>query len=264
MSVDGWGLIYDGIRRWSRTVKSPGAIEDDSIADACNKGLQIVDNLVIESGQPWAVRSKLIADVTGNLGVDVELKTRRLFIEQDLGITDLCKVNRLWRVDPSNQVMSKPIFHCDQIGPENLEHGNWMNRWGDERWREDGEFNSSGNYDSSILLYNWGTALAGGSLKVTYWFTPATITSSIFTDVDSNGDRLARPPLPRKLWPFIEEYAKLVLLETMGDAYKTSGIWTRWNGRSGLEAQCRMLVGAFQLGEPTNVHDVFADEVNNG
>ncbi len=264
MTTDGWGLIYDGIRRWSRTVKSPGSIEDEAIADACNKGLQVVDNLVIESGQPWAVRSKVIDDQGGSLGTDVEFKTRRLFIEQDLGITDLAKVHRLWRVDLTNATISKPIFHCDQTGPENIDRGNYVNRWGDERWREDGEFNDDGNYDSTILLYNWGQAMADGALKVTYWFTPALITKDVFTDMEEDGSRVSRPPLPRKLWPFIEEYAKLVLLEQMGDAYKTASLWSRWNGKSGLEAQCRLLVGSFQLGEPNHVHDVFVDEVNNG
>lgn len=259
--ITGWAAIYDNIRRWSRTVQSAGSINDDSIADACNTAMQAIDDLVIQAGTAWAIRSVVVADVTGNLGTAVEFQTQRLFIEEDLGITDLAQVYKLYRVDAGNQIISKPIYHCDESGSENIQRGAWLARWGDERWREDGDFNSDGNYDSAILLYNWGTALANGSLKVTYWFTPAQITAEVFSLVDANGDRTARPPLPPKLWVPIQEYAKLVLLETIGDQYKQNALWQRWHGTSGIETRVRTILGSFQLGQEKAIKDSFADEV---
>lgn len=259
--ITGWPLIHDNIRRWSRTVKADGAIDADSIADACNTALQVVDDVIIGSGQPWAIRSKVIADITGNLGTNVEFKTRRLFMEEDLGITDLAKVYRLWRVDPNNQIISRPIYHCGKAGSENVNNGGWLSIWGCERWREDGDFNADSNYDMSVLIYNWGEAIAGGSLKVTYWFTPATITADVFTDTDSSGDRTTRPPVPKKLWNGIEDYAKLVLLETMGDQYKQNALWQRLRGPDGVVERLKTLCGSFQLGEANTVEDTLPEEV---
>lgn len=259
--IDGWALIHDNIRRWSRTVTSVGAATEDAIADACNQALQAIDDLVIESGQAWAIRSQVITDLTSNLGSDVEFRTRRLFIEADLGITDLAKVYKLYRVDPTNAVVSKPIFHCDELGSENVQTGTWINRWGDERWREDGDFNGDGNYDSAVMIYNWGASMPGGSLKVTYWFTPPTITADVFSELDSDGNRTSRPPLPKKLWVPIQEYAKLVLLETTGDQYKTNALWQRWRGTLGIESRVRSILASFQIGESTNIKDSFRDEV---
>lgn len=262
--VTGWPLIYQNIRRWSRTVRSDGAIDPDAIADACNEALHTLHDLIIEAGQPWAIKTEVIADVTGDLGTTTEFQTRKLFIEEDLGITDLAKIYRLWRVDPTNQIISRPIFHCGSAGPENVERGSWIARWGDERWREDGGFNGDGNYDMAVLIYNWGTALQGGSLSVTYWFSPATITESVFTDTDANGDLTTRPQVPPKLWPFLQNYAKLVLLETTGDAYKTNALWQRFRGPDGLVQRARTLLGSMQLGEANYARDSLADEVNYG
>lgn len=258
--VTGWGLIHDNIQRFTRSVKSPGAVTDAAIADACNDALQEIMTVIIQSGQPWMVRSKVIDDTA--LGSTVEFRTKRLFIEEDLGVTDLAKAYKLYRVDPSNQVISKPIFHCNETGSENVERGAWINRWGDERWREDGDFNADSNYDMSILLYNAGSAMAGGFLKITYWFTPDIVTEDVFTQVDANGDRTARPPLPKQFWSPLQSYAKLVLLETTGDEYKSNALWKRWGGPEGVLNKCRVLAGSFQLGEPNMVKDAFADEVN--
>jgi hypothetical protein len=259
--VSGWALAADNIRRWSRTVKSNGAITDESIADAGNTAAQVVQGIILESGQPWSIRSKTIDDVGTSLGVYAEYRTRRLFIEQDLGITDLTKVMKLWRVSADASEISHPIYHCQETGPENIDRGTWLARYGDERWREDGDFNTAGNYDMSVLLYNWGESLAGGKLKITYWFTPAQITKDVFSAVDANGDRTSRPPFPKQFWIPLQEYMKLVLLETMGDQYKTSALWARWGGTSGLEKHLRTLAGSFQLGESNTVKDSFIDEV---
>ena len=66
--------------------------------------------------------------------------------------------------------------------------------------------------------------------------------------------------MPKKLWPFLQNYMKLILLETTGDQYKQSALWQRFKGLAGLESRTRTLLGSMQLGDPRLVSDSFAGE----
>jgi hypothetical protein len=261
--VDGWALIHDSIQRWGRaTGGAKGATTDEVIADGCNTAVQAIHDLVLEVGIPWSVRNFVIDDVGQNLGTDVEFKTRRLLIETDLGITDLARVYKLWRVDPTNVTISRPIHHVDRAGPENVDSGQVLANWNEERWCESGEF-EGGQAEQSIEIYNWGTLMQGGHLKMRYWYTPPLIDKSIFYATDVNGDRTTKPVLPRKTWVAIGEYAKLVILETTGDDYKANALWKRWGGTGGILERLRTVLASFQIGESEYV-DSDSMEVSGG
>lgn len=257
--IDGLAWIFENLRRWSRTNIVKGAIEDENIADAVNEAIQQIDDMVIESAVPWATRNATIADVSNNLGTEVEFKTRRLFIEQDLGITDLARVRRIWRLDPGNATVSKPIPYIDRIGPENVDSVRVTTAFNEERWTEDGDIDASGNADMAIMIYNWGQGLNIGSLRVNYWFTPPLVAVDDFYATDANGDRTKRPTLPRKMWPHILTYAKLVILETTGDDYRSTAIWRRYSGPAGVLERVKTVLQAFQVGEPVFVDDTLMD-----
>ena len=257
--IDGLALMYDDIRRWSRSGTVKGAIKDETVADAMNVAIAAMDDLVIESAVPWAVRNVTVDDIGQSKGTEVEYKTRRLFIETDLGITDMARVRRLWRVHPTNAGVGAPIFHLNKVGPEGMDIGVTVARMNDERWVEDGDFDANGNADMAILLYNWGNALTSGKLKINYWFTPPLVVVDDFFATDANGDRTKRPALPRKLWVPTMEYAKLVILATTGDDYKSAAIWRRSHGPSGILERVRTVLAAFQVGEPVFVEDSMMD-----
>jgi hypothetical protein len=257
--ITGIPWIYENIRRWSRTTTVKGAVDDDTIADAYNVAVGVFDDLVIESNVPWATREATANDLGLNLGTETEFKTRRLFLETDLGITDCARVRRLWRSDSTKQLLGQPIFYIDMVGPENVDAGRMVSSYNDERWTESGDIDSDGNADMAVLIYNWGNSLNGGHLRINYWFTPELITADDFFAVDKDGDRTKRPPLPRKLWVPIMEYAKLVILETTGDDYKSSAIWRRYAGPSGILERVRTVLASFQSGEAVFIEDTMTD-----
>jgi Arc/MetJ family transcription regulator len=257
--IDGLAWIFENIRRWSRTTVVKGAVDDDTIADACNVALQQIDDLIIESAVPWAIRNVIVDDIGLQKGTYTEFKTRRLFLEQDLGITDCARVRRIWRADDVNQNMGTPLRHVDLVGPENSDRGNTLANLGEECWTEDGDFDASGNADSAILIYNWGATSPAQKLKINYWFTPPLLLVDDFFATDTNGDRTKRPPVPRKMWVPLMEYAKLVILETTGDDYKSAALWRRYGGPAGILERVRMLLSAFQVGEEVFVQDRMTD-----
>lgn len=257
--VDGLAWIFDNLRRWSRTTAVKGALEDENLADAVNEAIQQIDDLVIESAIPWATRNATIDDVGQSKGFEIEYKTRRLFLEQDLGITDCARVRRIWRIDAGNQAVGKPIPYIDRVGPENVDSLRVTTAFNEERWTEDGDIDASGNADMAILMYNWGSGLSIGKLRVNYWFTPPLVTVDDFYETDANGDRTKRPPLPRKMWPHIITYAKLQLLETTGDDYRSAALWRRYHGPAGVLERVKTVLQAFQVGDPVFVDDTLMD-----
>jgi len=256
-------LIGENLRRWSRTVKSDGAATDDALADACGEAQSQIVAIAIESGVPWVVKNVTIADSA--LGTTVAYQRRRLFIESDLGITDLSKVRSIWRVDPANQSPGWPIHHFDNEGTEAERTANLTTLGalgGREMWTESGDLNDDGDHEQTIVLANWLANASGFSLGIEYWFSPPLVTTDVFTAVDASGNSTARPSLPRAAWPAVLAYAKMVLLETIGDDYKATALWRRYNGPSGILEQLRNQFSSFQTGESTFVQPM-ADEESN-
>lgn len=254
--ITGYADMYENIRRWSRTAIVRGALDDDTVADAVNTAVSQVHDLAIESNMPWCVKNSTVDDIGGDLGTEIEEGVYRLLIESDLGITDMARVRRLWRVpSPAASGRGVPIRHMDNIGPS-AEAGAYSRAgFADERWVEDGDLNDDGLHEMSIVIYNRGNAIEGGLLRLNYWFTPEQVTADTFFEEDVNGDRTARPPLPKKVWPAITDYAKLVLLETTGDDYKRNALWARYHGPSGVLERLRTVFATFQTGDASYVDD---------
>jgi hypothetical protein len=262
--VDGWAWIHDNIQRWGRaTGGAKGATTDEVIADACNTAQQAIHDIVLEVGIPWAVRNAVINDAGLNLGIDVEFKTRRLLIETDLGLTDVARIYKLWRVDPANATISRPLHHVSMAGPENVDSGQVLANWNEERWVESGEFDGAQHAEQSIEIYNWNTLVPGGLLKIRYWYTPPLIDKTVFYATDVSGNRTTRPVLPRKVWVPICEYAKLVILETTGDDFKAAALWKRWGGTDGISNRLKTVLANFQIGESEYV-DSDSMEISGG
>lgn len=261
-TIDGWMLIHDNLRRWSRTVKSDGVCTPEAIADACGEAQSQIVAIAIESGVPWTVKNISIADSA--LGTTVGYQRRRFFIEEDLGITDLAKVRSIWRIDSNNQSPGWPIHHFDNEGTEAERSQNLLtvsSIGGREMWTESGDANSDGNPEQTILLYNWGANATGYNLSIEYWYNPPLVTVDDFTAIDASGNSTARPSLPRAAWPALQAYAKLVLLETMGDDYKANAMWRRYNSPAGILEQLRNQFSSFQTGESTFVQPMADEEV---
>lgn len=255
-------LIHDNLRRWSRTVKSDGSVTDEAMADACGEAQSQINAIAIESGVPWVVKNKQVAD--GALGTTIGYQRRRFFIEENLAITDLAKVRSIWRVDSSNSSPGWPIHHFDNEGTEAERSQNLLtvsSIGGREMWTESGDLNAAGNHEQTILLYNWRANATGYDLAIEYWFNPPLVTVDDFTEIDASGNSAARPALPRASWPALLAYAKLVLLETMGDDYKAMALWRRYNGPAGILEQLRNQFSSFQTGESTFVQPMADEEV---
>jgi hypothetical protein len=254
-TVTGYAAFEREIREWSRTGTVQGAVTPETVAYAINKAQQNVHDLCLESGMPWCIRNVVVDDIGDDLGTESEQGVFRLFIETDLGITDLARVRRLWRI-PATAGAGRGVRlpHIETVGAAS----NDLNAFGavsEERWTEDGDFNDDGDHEMSIILFNRGTALEGGHLKVNYWFTPADITPDVFYEEDDDGNLTARPPMPRKVWDSIVDYAKLVILETTGDDYKRNALWARLHGPAGVLERLRGNLAAFQTGDASYVDD---------
>lgn len=255
-TVDGYAAMYEDIRRWSRTTAVAGAVSEDTVADAINEAQEKIQDIVIESGVPWATRNKTIDDIGGNLGTQIEENVYRLFMVTDLAITDMARVRRIWRVpDDPSQGRGARVTHLDMVGPS-VEVGEGSGQvFADERWAEDGDYNDDGIHEMAIVLYNRGNALAGGLLKVNYWFSIPDITADTFVEEDADGNRTVAPPLPRLAWRAITNYAKLIILETTGDDFRRNALWARLHGPAGVLERLRMKLSAFQTGDASYVDD---------
>jgi hypothetical protein len=261
-TTDGWSWLLEQTRRFSRTVTNPGAVTDDLIAWAYSEAESQVYDLALESDIPWVVRNQTIDDTASSFGTQIEHATTRYFIVEDLGITDLVRVRHIWRVDPNNTTMSQPLLHSQGLFDTGRvrDIGATLTTWGREGWIEDGDYNSSGAHDMSLLIFNKGLAMAGGYLKLNYWFCPARVEADDFYEVDSSGNLSKAPTLPRKTWSAIMNYAHLIILETIEDQYKANALWRRFGGSAGITSRLRSMFQRFQDSDPEYVRDAFVEE----
>ena len=261
--VDGWAMLHKQIRRFTRTVKNDGAVDDDLIAWALTEAQQAIFDLALESDVEWVLKSTTVDDTADSFGTEVEYRQHRYFIEKDLGITDLVRVRRVWRVDPNKQAVSQPIVNMDRVldAQRRKEAGSALSVWASEGWALDGDIEpTSGKHQISLMMYNRLSAMADGHIKINYWFHPSNVLTTDFYEVDSSGDLTNRPVLPRSTWPAIMNYAQLVILETIEDQYKNHSLWRRMNGVDGVLMRVRGSLSRFQTGEPEYGHDTFSDD----
>ena len=233
-TVDGWAMLERQVRRFTRTVNNDGAVDDELIAWAFTEGQQALHDIMLASDVEWAVKNVIVDDTDTSFGTEVEYKQHRYFIEKDLGITDLARVRRIWRVDEDNKaVRSQPLINMDRILDIQRvkDIGSTLALLGNEGWTLDGDVESvSGAHQMSINIFNRYAAMAGGQIKINYWLQPPNVTPADFSTVDASGDLTNRPVLPRSTWPAIMNYAALVILETVEDQYKNHSLWRRMNG----------------------------------
>lgn len=263
-TVDGWPMLYKQVRRFTRTVSNDGAVDDELIAWAFTEGQQALHDLMLASDVEWAIKNVIVDDTAESFGTEVEYRQHRYFIEKDLGITDLARVRRIWRVDDTNKtVRSQPVINMDRmLDIQRVKDvGSVLSLLGNEGWTLDGDIESvSGAQQMSINIINRYSAMAGGFLKINYWLQPPNVTTADFFEVDTSGNLTNRPVLPRSTWPAIMNYATLVILETVEDQYKNHSLWRRMNGPEGVLARAKSNLVRFQTGEPEYGVDTFGDE----
>jgi hypothetical protein len=254
--------MLEQTRRFSRTVQNPGAVSDDLVAYAYTEALDVMHDLAMESAIPWSVRNAIIDDIGQDLGTQTEFATHRYFIESDLGITDLARPRRLWRVDTNNELVSQPMIHVDKLLETKRvqDLGAVISLMGQEGWTEDGDFNTDDLPEQAIIVYNRGLLMANGHLKVNYWFNMPIVTPDDFYEVDSSGNLTKKPPLPRKVWPAILNYAHLIILETVEDQFKGHFLWRRLSGTHGVIERVKGFFQRFEDGDPDYGDDTFGDE----
>lgn len=258
----GWRRLYDQVRRFTRTLRDPGAVSDDLIAWAFTEAEDKIHNLVMESGVPWNIKNTVVDDTATSFGTQMSLNVHRYFLEEDLGITDLAKVRMLWRTDPTNAVLEAPVPHLDTIfsPASGVTYGSILATLNVEAWIEDGDINASGVPDMALRLYNRYNAMAGGSLNVNYWFVPTPVDPDFFYEVNAGGAYTRRPSMHQKCWPSIVNYAEIIILETTEDMYKGNSLWRRFNGPSGVLQELRGYLSRFQTDETEYIQDTFAGE----
>ena len=103
--------------------------------------------------------------------------------------------------------------------------------------------------------------MPGGHLKLTYWWSPPVLTIDDIEETDSNGDLTKGPSLPFPLWNILQNYAKWILAEQVGDEGKIKALSTRFKGPHGFEARIRSYLASFQTEEQVTVVDNWDDEV---
>lgn len=254
-------MLHAQTKRFTRTVKNSGAVDDDLIAWAFTEGQNAIADLVYASDVEWLLKNATIDDTASTFGTQTGYSEYRYFVEEDLGITDLVRVKRIWRVDPNNVNESQPLQHIDSILSlsQVRDVGALLALTAHEGWNMDGDLNTSGVHEIAIKIYNKGNALLNGHLRINYWASPPNVTSDDFYQVDTNGDLTNRPVLPRLVWPAIMNYGHLIILETVEDEYKNHALWRRMNGPSGVIERARNTLARFQTGEPEYGHDTFGD-----
>lgn len=252
-SVDGWAWMKQQTLRFTRSLRNQGAVTNDLIAYSYTEAQQMVQRLAVEAGVRWAVKSASIDDVGLALGTETATNERLLLIEDDLGITDMMKIDRLWRLGDDSTTRPALIPYVPSAGstaPLILDS---------EVWTEAGGNNAAGNFEIGVRILNWGLE-SSGELRVDYWFSPPTVTADFFTEVDSSGNYTKKPTLPRPVWTDMLNYAHLLILETTDDQSKASSIWRRFQGPAGIEQRLRNYFGSFQTGSPETVIDRFSEE----
>ncbi len=259
--VAGWPKMKDGLRRFFRSSANPGLVDDYTIADALTEAESALSDLVIESGVGWLIKSVEVDDVGSSLGVAYGQNGRFLLVEQDLGLTDFCRIKKLYR----KQADTGGLLGLNYLGNDNdaasLADPAWIGgRAGAESWIESGGLNTAGRHEPGIRIINWNTLSVNAPLVVDYWFTPPDVDVDWFTETDASGDLTRRPSLPRQMDYFILNYAKLVIAEQTGDIAKLRALQNRFNGRGGILERVRGQLNTFQSEDSEYVQDVFSRE----
>jgi hypothetical protein len=259
MSNLGYRRFQLNCQRYFRASSNVGTVDDDSIADAIWEGERWMHDLIVESGTAWAVKRTVIDDSA--LGTQIELGVHELFINSVLGITDLAKVQQLWRVDPNNLMVSGRISYLySESTQEHVRSPGSLIGPSGEFYTESGGVNASGRQEASILIYNKGTAMEGGSLRVDYWWVPQVVQTAWFTETDASGNVGRIPDLPEVLWSPILNYAKWVLTEQTGDTDRRNALARRFHGEAGLTKRVRQWLSNFQTEESVHVRDHWSEE----
>jgi hypothetical protein len=253
-ALDGWAWMRAQTQRFTRSLRNQNVVDDDLVSYCYSEAEQKVAQHVRQSGIRWCIKNAVIDDVGLQKGTAIGSSGRRLFVETDLGILDFAKVNKLWRVDPADQSKKSPIFY------EGDERGGDGVIYSLETFTEDGDVDAAGNQDLALRISNWGKALTNGLLRVNYWNVPAKIDATAFTTPDANGDFTKRPSLPRPTWIYILNYAHLILLELLEDHAKSTALWRRFAGPTGMEQQINEFLASFVSGTSEPVEDRFYEE----
>lgn len=258
--VEGYQRQLKNLRRYFRAEVNSGAVDDQTCADGLWEGTSYIIDLIIESGIYWSQRKQTIDDT--NLGTEIDFQVHELFIKKDLGITDMAKITRLWRVDPNKKLVRGRIPYVidDRSGHLLRDPGSLVGPAG-EFYSESSDVTSDGNQEQSILLYNKGTALEGGHLHIEYWWSPPPLTVEDLYETDANGNFTKGPSVPEKMWVHILNYAKWVIAEQTGDIDKQEALARRFGGSDGIKNRVREFLGEFQTGDPRYVHDQYGAEV---
>ncbi len=257
-AVSGYAWMSRNLDKFFRSEANSGVVDDYVKADAITLAERMIHDEILASHVHWCVKSTVIDDVGGSLGADEDYQVRRLLFDTDLGITDLAKVARLWRVDAGAATIPVRIHYIpDDSGSEFIQTTGSLVGTGAEFWTETGAFNVSSVWEMGILLYNWGLAKEGGHLKVDYWWTPPLVEADWFSEVDASGNFSKAPPFPRAMWPYILEYAKWVVADTTGDIAKSRALARRWSSKGGMQEKVREFLGQFQTSGAEYVRDTF-------
>jgi len=260
-SYDGYAWMKRNIKRYFRAVANPGAVDDVVIAEGITQGERMAHDEIMLSMVPWAVKAVTVDDVGGSLGTAYDYNARLLLIETDLGITDLARLRRLWRVSADQSTTPSLLGHiADETAHPGLADVNYMDCPTGESWTEFGADNASGNYEPGIIIFNWGQSLTGSRLKAEYWWCPPVVDPDWLDEVDANGNYTKGPPFPRPLWVPIQDYAKWCIAEITGDIDKQRALARRWKSKGGIQEMVREYLARFQTGEPQYVKDTFSVE----
>ncbi len=256
--VIGWPSMYRNIRRFFRVEDNPGLVDDVTIADSLSEAESALSDLVLESGVGWLVKTLLVNDVGLNLGKAFGRNGRFLFLIQDLALTDPVRIKMLYREHPNTSDLIPIAYVGTDSDAADVSDPAWYSgRKGGEMWIESGDLNTAGNHELGIRILNWNTTVTNAQLRVDYWFTPPVVDVAWFTETDASGDLKRSPSLPRQMWPFILNNAKLIIAEQTGDLGKIKVLNSRILSPAGVLNRIREQLSNFQSEGSEVVTDVF-------
>ena len=210
--VEGYQSMLRNLQHFFRSEINNDIIDEQSIADSIHEAEIKFTYAIADARVHWMTRHKQYDD-TGL--TDLEQGLRQVFIDSDAGITDLYRIARMWRVDPTGNLARIPLDYLHSASEGAAVH-NPGTRIGSsfELWTETGDVNAAtGRHEQAIWIFNPEQSLPGGHLLFEYWFHPTQVTVDDLHLTDENGDFTKGPPLHRMLWFPILNYAKWVLAE---------------------------------------------------
>lgn len=259
-TVDGYAWMKRSIEQYFRAKKNPGMIDADVVADGITDAETWMMAEVLESHVDWNTKYTVVDDTTPAKGTEIDYQIRRLFIEEDLGITDFARAERLWRVSPDKSATRLPISYIATGANEYIRGQGSLIAPDGEFYSEGGAVNALGNWEQAFYIINWNTIFPDSELGIEYHWYPPIVKTDWFTETDASGNLTKGPPFPRALWPHILHYAKWSIAETTGDTAKLIALGHRFKGRNGIQDRVRAFLGQFQTGETEYVEDMTSTE----